>query len=371
VTHLERASPSMTALEEGVDFILSHLDFDEPIWPRMISTWKIGGEHPQILVNSKQEALACYKAANVLDCRISAYPKYTDYYINRTGIAPSLLLVDIDKSHFKTHELFELASTQTLFNFRKILGSQPTQLWTGGGYHYLQPQSAIVLEKIDDFEKFDQPSRRFMRFEEQLLTDNKADENHSRTVSFRNCMLRIPGSLNSELLQLNDRGEIIGDIPPEAEVRIIQRWDGNTPSIIPILTQYYIWLQAEAIKDIQRRRKVERASRKYGPRLVGKKTICWIEKLLDKPLDDSRKYCIWRVFAPYLINVRGLSKLETFDAIKAWLDKCNSVYRLDFNPAQKINTALDRVGNYRPVSCDKLKEENNLLYVRLKEEGVI
>ena len=74
---------------------------------------------------------------------------------------------------------------------------------------------------------------------------------------------------------------------------------------------------------------------------------------------------------PYFINVMGLSRLETFDAIKSWLDKCNSVYRLDFNPKQKIDTALDRVGNYRPVSCDKLKEENNLLYVRLKAEGVI
>ena len=28
-----------------------------------------------------------------------------------------------------------------------ILGSRPTQLWTGGGHHYIQPQSAIVLEK--------------------------------------------------------------------------------------------------------------------------------------------------------------------------------------------------------------------------------
>jgi hypothetical protein len=66
-----------------------------------------------------------------------------------------------------------------------------------------------------------------------------------------------------------------------------------------------------------------------------------------------------------------VSRFETFNTIKSWLDKCNSVYRLDFNPTQKINTALDRVGNYRPVSCVKLKEENNLLYVRLKEKGVI
>jgi hypothetical protein len=258
-----------------------------------------------------------------------------------------------------------------LAQISEILGSQPTQLWTGGGYHYVQPQSAIVLENVEDFKKFDQPSRRFMQFEEQLLTDNKADEIHSRTVSFHNCMLRIPGSLNSKYVHLNDRGEIIGDVPPEAEVRIIQRWDGNTPSIVPLLTRYYIWLQAEAIKDIQRRRKVERASRKYGRRLGDKKTICWIEKLLDKPLDDFRKYCIWRVFVPYFINVRGLSGAAAFDMTKSWLDKCNSVCKLDFNPERKIEAEIDKVYNYRPVSSDKLKEENNLLYLRIKTEGIL
>ena len=103
MTSLELAA--MT-IEEGFDFILSH--FEEPIiWPRPISTHRTGGA--QILVNSKQEALARYIAANLLDCRISAYPRYTEYYINRTGIAPSLLLVDIDKLQFETTELFELA----------------------------------------------------------------------------------------------------------------------------------------------------------------------------------------------------------------------------------------------------------------------
>jgi hypothetical protein len=132
----------------------------------------------------------------------------------------------------------------------------------------MQPQKAIVLKKIEDFKKFDQASRKFMWFEERLITDNKADENHSHIVSFHNCMLRIPGSLNSRCVQLDDRGKIIGDIPPEAEVRIIQRLDGNRPSIKPLLTPYYIWLQAEAIKEIQRRRREEQKSRKYR-RLLG------------------------------------------------------------------------------------------------------
>jgi hypothetical protein len=264
-----------------------------------------------------------------------------------------------------------LVSANTHSNFQKILGSQPTQLWTGRGHHYIQPQSAIVLEEIDDFKKFDQPSRRFMRFEEQLLTKNKGDENHSSTVSFHNCMLRIPGSLNSKLVQLNERGEILGDIPPEEEVKVIQRWDGDKPSILSLLTPYYIWLQAAAIREIHKRRRIEQNSSKYCRRIGGKKTITWIEKLHDKPLDDFRKYCIWRVFVPYFINIKGLSRLESFDTIKSWLDKCNSLYRLDFNPNQKVDAALDRVYDYRPVSRDKVKEENTLLYVRLKAEGII
>lgn len=84
-----------------------------------------------------------------MDCRISAYPRYTDFYINRTGIAPFVLLVDIDRLQFETIEQFELSSAKTRSNFQKIIGSQPTRLWTGGGHHYIQPQSAIVLEKIE------------------------------------------------------------------------------------------------------------------------------------------------------------------------------------------------------------------------------
>jgi hypothetical protein len=60
---------------------------------------------------------------------------------------------------------------------------------------------------------------------------------------------------------------------------------------------------SEAIKNIQRRRKAEQKSKKFRRRLGDKNTVGWIEKLLDKPLDDFRKYCIWRIFAPYFIDV--------------------------------------------------------------------
>jgi hypothetical protein len=65
-------------------------------------------------------------------------------------------------------------------------------------------------------------------------------------------MLRIPGSLNSNQVRFNDKGEIVlAKIPPEAEVRVIQHWDGNRPGIKPLLPQYYIWLQdAVVVRDI-------------------------------------------------------------------------------------------------------------------------
>jgi hypothetical protein len=135
-----------------------------------------------------------------------------------------VLLVDIDKEHFVTTELFELAAAKSLSNFKEILGSQPTQLWTGGGYHFIMSQSVPVLENIEDFQKFDQPSRRFMQFEERLLTDDKADRNHWSTVLFNNCMLKVPGSLNSHCID-------DGVIPPEAKVKIVKHWDGNIPDV--------------------------------------------------------------------------------------------------------------------------------------------
>jgi len=208
-----------------------------------------------------------------------------------------MLFVDLDKSQFESVKLFELSLARTLTNFQEILGSRPTQLSSGGGIHFIQPQLAVVLEReIEKFKKFGEASRKFLQFEEQLLTDNKADQRHSSTVSFRNYMLRVPFSLNSKYIQFDDIDNIIS-IPPEAEVRIIKSWDGTRPSIRPLLTPFYISLQGAICKDIQRRKKEELMARKYRhlhhQRPVEKKTFQWIERLLEKPLDvEGRYYCV-------------------------------------------------------------------------------
>jgi hypothetical protein len=45
--------------------------------------------------------------------------------------------------------------------------------------------------------------------------------------------------------------------------------------------------------------------------------IKWIEKgLLENPLFDHRKYVIWRVLSPYLLNVKKLPKEESYSVMK-------------------------------------------------------
>ena len=78
----------------GLDFILGH--FQEPIFPRKIMTKELGY---QVEVFSKQEALGYFKSSNYEDCRINAYPPFTEYQgINRTPI--SFLMVDLDLKDF-------------------------------------------------------------------------------------------------------------------------------------------------------------------------------------------------------------------------------------------------------------------------------
>jgi hypothetical protein len=93
-------------------------------------------------------------------------------------------------------------------------------------------------------------------------------------------------------------------------------------------------------------------------------TILWIETLLQTPLSDHRKYCIWRILVPYLVNVRRLSSHEeSYSVIKNWLDKCNKLERLNFDANIKIKEGLRGASKgYYPISLEKLRQENKSLY---------
>jgi hypothetical protein len=222
--------------EEGLDFLLSHFPEKEPIWPRNISTKTT--EKKQLLVYNREEALARFKQAGWQDCRISAYPHYTEYKgINRQ--APNFIFIDLDKAAFKREQAHNTALSKTLERIKQKLdgSSSPTILWSGNGYHLYLPVEAFILEQQDIFAKFlnMNPSRRFMQFAEIYLSGNKADRAHYSTVSFKNCMLRIPGSINSKNGQT---------------VRILSKWDGYRSPINPLLEEFYVHISALRIKEL-------------------------------------------------------------------------------------------------------------------------
>jgi hypothetical protein len=106
----------------------------------------------------------------------------------------------------------------------------------------------------------------------------------------------------------------------------------------------------------------------------------WIEQLLQVSLTEHRKYCIWRIFAPYFINVKHLSFDDSYDDIYQWLENCSKLIALDFDPETKINDSLNRAVStgYLPISFDNpsreprtLKSDNKGLYNIIKTNYLI
>ena len=335
------------ALEEnGLNFILNH--FKEPLFPRTISTYRSEGK--QFEVFSKEEIIKAFEQSDFLDCRVNAYRSYTEYKgINRQ--APNFLFIDLDRSTFDTERALKLALSDTLRNItEKLEESFPTIVWTGNGYHIYQPIEAFVLEEKGVFSEFDQPSKAFLRFAEQYLSNNKSDPSHN--PSFKSCMIRIPGTFNYKCI-------LEGKDP---EVRIIQSWDGYRPKINLLLGSFHAYLVDQTIKELQRQKELEKYRKKHGDDDVN--DIKWIEILLETPIPDYRKNTISLILAPYLINVKKLTYDDAFNIIKDWLNKCDSITRLDSNFNYRIKYALKNSikRGYLPMKFETLKEKNRPLY---------
>lgn len=224
------------------------------------------------------------------------------------------------------------------------------------------------------FKGFKEPSKEFLRFAEWYLSDGKCDNEHNKTVSFNNCMLRVPGSFNSK---------------NNMQVKIIQKWNSTSKVPAHLLYDKFLAYLMNQGQNLTKHRsnphvilsengndnslQLSMLQRFYQRRNKSKKKnfIPWIERLLKTPILDHRKYCIWRIFAPYLINVKRLSDDEAFDIIDKWLNKCNELEPLDFDTDSKINGCLVNVAGkgYLPISLDNpekepktLKTENRQLY---------
>jgi hypothetical protein len=326
-------------IEEGLDFILGH--FEEPIWPRTIFTKTLG---KQYTVYSKEEAVARFKQSNLLDCRINAYPDYTEFKgINRQP--PNFIFIDIDRSLFTTEQEFWAAAEQTSKNIEQTLWGKPTVLWSGNGMHICQPIEAIILEQESKFAQFDQPSQAFLKFAAQFLSNHKSDTNNN--PAFKSCLLRIPGSRNSKYVEQNQ------------EVKIIQRWDESRPKANPLYYHFYIYLADRKLQDFNMQRK-----QTQGHHTFRGNTIPWIEKLLQTPIEDYRKSAISLILAPYLINIKKLSYDDALNTINSWLSKCGESRQLDQNFDYTVRYALkySAKNGHRPLKLDTLKQKNTALY---------
>jgi hypothetical protein len=112
----------MTAIEEGITFILSH--FQEPIFPRRIFT----PIQKQIKIENTNDILKYFKEYKLYDCRISAFPFLENWYIKLHGPQPpDILFIDLDASQFKSGRGLYLALVKTLKNIqdRILIVNQP------------------------------------------------------------------------------------------------------------------------------------------------------------------------------------------------------------------------------------------------------
>jgi Primase X len=338
-----------TAIGAIFDIILDHLN--DPLFPRTIMTKTLGYQKE---VFNKQEALARFKAANYQDCRINAYPSHTEYAgFNLTPT--SFIMIDLDLKDFGySQEKLEKILRTTLNKINNVFhGAHPTVLWTGNGYHIYQPIHGFILEEIDRFASCIDPSKkdltRLMQFAEDFFTEKKGDPQHRPSI--KSCLIRIPGTMNSKCNQ---------------EVKIVQRWDGTRPPINYLLRDFRIWLVTEKINDKQEESKMVkyRNSSRNSYRYYNTNTIPWIEKLLQTPITDYRKYALWRILMPYLFNVKKLSDTEVIDIMQTWLNKCNHLRSLDFNAKYLIkqNIRNSKKNRYLPISFDKLSSENKGLH---------
>jgi hypothetical protein len=216
------SNSTFSSIFYGLDFLLSHLS--KPEFPRTIATLLTEGK--QVVVYSNIEALAYYKQADYKDCRLAAYP----YIVDKKPQIIDFVMLDLDLNNFHySRQKLDAALKKILSTLSKD-GIIPTVIWTGNGYHILVPLQPLELplEDMPEFAKFNfkDPSKYILRFLEKRLSGGKSDKVHNSTVSFGNCMLRVPYSINSKH---NNSVNFVS---------IIQKWNGKSFPIKPLLGDF-------------------------------------------------------------------------------------------------------------------------------------
>lgn len=302
-----------------------------------------------------------YKEADFIDCRMNAFPFNTEYSIdlqikNRTPA--DFFMIDLDLKDFDySNEKLNKTMRRTVKKLYKSFhyDSNPTVLWTGNGYHIYQPLSGLILEKENvffDFVKYIQQkdlTSEFLRFVGPYFTDSKNDKQH--LPSIRSCLVRIPGTFNSKNMQ---------------EIKVIKEWSGTRPAINYILRDYRRYLIQKRISTKTEKMCESRSSlHNKDFSKIGTKDVIWIEKLLNTPINDYRKLCLWWILIPYLVNIKMVGEEEVFLILVKWIKACDKIRSIDFDYRNVIKWEIKRVKNFRPISFDDLKKDYPYLYEKV------
>jgi hypothetical protein len=354
----------ISQVTQGIDFILSHFEGRQQLFPRKIST--SFSNNRQFTVYNKEQILDECTKADFIDCRINAYPVLNnDNYLSYSNMqAPNLIFIDLDLEKSLPYQnaitRLEKLKNRSLKTIKERLnGSQPTILWTGNGYHIYIVIDSRPLELIKELSELSKkPSEEFLRYTELIFSNKKKDACHN--PSCKSSLLRIPCTFNSKNLITNN------DIDREkAEVKIMQKFDNvDVKSInIKLLREYRLWL---ADNDLLRKRKKNSRLQNNSCNIIDKNELAkkyfWIERLLQTPLPCFRRYCLYHILVPYLVNIRKLNSEKCYDVLKMWLEKCNALSKIPFNIESEIKTRLIAVKDYGPLSLNKLRTENTDLY---------
>jgi hypothetical protein len=214
----------------------------------------------QFAVISKEEILRKCKESDYIDCRVNAYPEYVEF----KGIVrqpPDLVFIDLDLANFDNDKNKIDKALKRIVNKIKRLGTEPTVLWSGNGYHVYLPLDALVVDQIEIFSKEKFPrlfqssfskyrnysvSEVFLKFITEYFSNGSADPLHH--PKYKNSLVRIPGTFNSKCMNRGLSKE-------ESEVKILQKWDGKILPIQLLLKDFRRWIVQEDINENRKQRR--------------------------------------------------------------------------------------------------------------------
>ncbi len=341
-------------------------------------TFKSNG---QFTVTTKDEILRRCEQSDYRDCRINAYPEI----IEKDGMLvqpPNFIFIDLDLENFDYNiNRLDKAKNSTVRKMA-IMSGFPTVFWTGNGYHiYLSLQIPVLDNQQFVFSKDEFPnlfadkgkyshyyvSEVFMQFTKQYFTSGKSDPQHR--PKYKTCLTRIPETYNSKcLLNGKSRGE--------SKVKTLQKWNGKRINAEPLIHDFRTWLiqQELSLKSETKKQKPQMKKTRLNvsnPNLWSLSQgsrISWIETLLKTPIEDHRKYCLWRILGPYLLNIKQLSEQTSADILERWLLECNKKRKLDFDSKTRVHGIVKYNKGFQPISYSKLATENNDLLILIKSK---